>query len=163
MTNLDSVLKGSDITSVILHHWRIYAFVIMVLEKTLGSPLGCKEIQPVHPKGDQSWIFIRRADAETEAPILWPPDVKIWLIRKDPDAGKDSRQQEKVMTEDDMILWHLWLNRHKFEQAQGDGEGQGSLTSCSLWGCKKSDTTEWLNHKCDDLMYIYGEMITIIR
>ena len=117
----------------------------MVL-KTLESPLDCKEIQPVHPKGDQSWVFIGRADAEAEAPILWPPDVKSWLIRKDPDAGKDWRQEEKGMTEDKMFVWHHWLNGHEFEQAQGDGEGQGILVCYSPWGHKESDMTEQLNN-----------------
>ena len=117
----------------------------MVLEKTLESPLDCKEIQPVHAKGDQSWIFIGRTDAEAEAPILWPPDAKNWLIWKDPDAGQDWGQEEKGMTEDEMVGWHYWLDGHEFERAPGVGEGQGSLACCSLWGRKESDTTEWLN------------------
>ena len=104
----------------------------------LESPLDCKEIQPVHPQGDQSWIFIGR----TEAPILWPPDVKNWLIGKDPDAGKDWRQEEKGTIEDEMVGWYHQLDRHEFEQAPGIGEGQGSLACCSPWGCKDSDTTE---------------------
>ena len=87
----------------------------MVLDKTLESPLDCKEIQPVYPKGNQSWIFIGRTDAEAEAPILWPPDVKNWLIGKDPNAGKDWRWEEKGMIEDDMVGWHHWLNGHEFE------------------------------------------------
>ena len=87
----------------------------MVLEKTLESPLDCKEIQPVNPKGDESWIFIRRTDAEAETPILWPPDVKNWLIRKDPDAGKDWRRVEKGTTEDEMVGWHHQLNGREFE------------------------------------------------
>ena len=95
------------------------------------SPLDCKEIQPVHPKGDQSWIFIGRTDAE--APILWPPYVKNWLTRKDPDTGKDWWQKEKGVTKDMMVGWHHWLNGHEFEQTQGDSEGQGSLICCSLW------------------------------
>ena len=86
-----------------------------MLEKTLESPLDFKEIQPVHPKGSQSWIFIRRTDAEADAPMLWPPDAKNWLIRKDPDAGNDWRQEEKGMTEDEMVGWHHWLNGHEFE------------------------------------------------
>ena len=122
-----------------------WCFWTVVLEKTLESPLDCKEIQPVHPKGDQSWIFIGRTDAEAEAPILWPPDAKNWLIRKDPDAGKDWRQEEKGMTEDEMVGWHHRLNRHEFEQTLGDGEGQGSLECCTPWGHKDSDMTEWLN------------------
>ena len=93
-----------------------------MLEKTLESPLNCKEIQPVHPKGDQFWVFIGRTDAEAEAPILWPPDVKNWLIWKDPDAGKDWRQ-EKGTREDEMVGRYHWLDRHEFEQAPRDGEG----------------------------------------
>ena len=122
-----------------------WCFWVVVLEKTLESLLDCKEIKSVNPKGNQSWIFIRRIDAETEAPILWPPDVKSWFIRKDPDAGKDQRQEEKGTTEDEMVGWHHWLNGHEFEQTPGDGEGQGSLACCSPWGHKKSDTAEWLN------------------
>ena len=93
----------------------IDAFWTVVLEKTLECPLDCKEIQPVHPKGNQSWIFIGKTDAETEAPILWPCDVKNWLTWKDPDTGKDWRQEEKGMTEDEMVGWHHWLNGHEFE------------------------------------------------
>ena len=121
-----------------------WCFWILVLEKTLESPLDCKEIQPVHPKGNQSWIFIGRADDEAETPLLWPPDAKNWLIWKDPDAGKDWRQ-EKGMTEDEMVGWPHWLNGHEFEQALGVGDGQGSLAWCSPWGHKESDTTERLN------------------
>ena len=117
----------------------------MVLEKTLESPLGCKEIKPVHPKGNQSWIFIGRTDAEAETPILWPPDVRNWLIGKDPDAGKDWRWEEKGMTEDEMVGWHHQLDGHEFEQASGVGDGQGSLARCNPWGCKESDMTERLN------------------
>ena len=95
----------------------------MVLEETLESPLDCKEIKPVNPKGNQPWIFIERTDAETEAPILWPPDAKTWLIGKDPDAGKDQGQEEKGATEDEMVEWHHWLNGHELEQAPGVGEG----------------------------------------
>ena len=120
-------------------------FWTMVLEKTLKSPLDCKEIKPVNTKENQSWIFIGRTDAEAETPILWPPDVKNWLIRKDADPGDDWRQ-EKGMTEDEMVGWHHRLNGHEFEQAPGDGEGEGSLACCSAWGHKESDTTEWLNN-----------------
>ena len=120
-----------------------WCFWTVVLEKILESPLDCKEIQPVHPKGDQAWIFIGRADAE--APILWPPDAKNWLIGKDPDAGKDWRQGEKGTTEDEMVGWHHQLSGHEFEQAPGVGDGQGSLEYCSPWGCKESDMTEKLN------------------
>ena len=109
-----------------------WCFWTVVLEKTLESPLDSKEVQPVHPKGDQSGIFIGRTDAETETPILWPPDAKNWLIGKDPDAGKDWKQEEKGMTEDG----------HEFEQALGFGDGQGSLAYCSPWGRTESDTTE---------------------
>ena len=105
----------------------------MVLEKTLESPLDCKETKPVNPKGNQSRIFIGRTDAEAEAPILWLPDEKSQLIGKDPDAGKD-RRQEKGMTEDEMLGWHHQLNGHEFEQALGDSEGQTSLVCCSPWG-----------------------------
>ena len=109
---------------------KIWCFWIVVLEKTLESPLDCKEIQLVHPKGNQSWIFIVRTDAEAEIPKLWPPDGKNWLIGKDPDAGTDWRQEEKGTIEDKMVGWHHWLNGHEFEQTQGGGEGQGSLVCC---------------------------------
>ena len=121
-----------------------WCFSTVVLEKTLENPLDYKEIQPVHPKGNQSSIFIGRTDVEAETPILWPPDAKNWLIGKDPDAGIDWRQDEKG-TEDEIVGWHRWLNKHEFEQASGVGDGQGSLLCCSPWGCKESDTTEWLN------------------
>ena len=112
----------------------------MVLEKTPEYPLESKEIKPVNPKGNQLWIFIGRADAEAEAPILFPPDMKNGLIGNDPDAGKDWRQEEKGMAEDEMAGWHHWLNRHELKQALWDGEGQGSLACCSPWGCKESET-----------------------
>ena len=108
------------------------------------SSLDCKEIQPVHPKGNQSWTFIGRTDAEVETPILWPPDANNWLLGKGPDAGKDWRQ-EKGMMKDEMVRWHHWLNRHEFEQTPGVGDGQGSLAWCSPWGHKESDITEQLN------------------
>ena len=111
-----------------------WCFWTVVLEKTLESPLDCKEIQLVHPKGDQSWVFIGRTDAEAETPILWLPDMKSWLIRKDPDAGKDWRRKEKGATEDEMVGWHHQLNGHEFEQALRDGDGQESLVSWSPWG-----------------------------
>ena len=107
-------------------------FWTVLLEKTLESPLDCKEIQPVHLKENQSWIFIGRTDPE--APILWPPDAKSLLIGKDPDAGKDWKQEKKRMTEDEMVGWHHWFNGHEFKQAPGDGKGQGSLACCSPWG-----------------------------
>ena len=122
-----------------------WCFWTVVLEKTLGSPLDCKEIQPVHPKGNQSWIFIGRTDVEAEPPILWPPDVKNWLIGKDPDAEKSWRWKEKGMTEDEMVGWHHWLDGHEFEQAPVVGDGQGGLACCSPWGCKELDMTQWLN------------------
>ena len=115
-----------------------------LLYLTLESPLGCKEIQPVHPKGDQSWVFIERTYVKPETPILWPPDAKNWLIGKDPDAGKDWRWEEKGTTKNEMIGWHHWLDGHEFEQALGVGERQGSLTCYSPW-VAESDMTEWLN------------------
>ena len=117
----------------------------MVLEKTLESPLDCKEIQPVHPKGNQSWIFIGRTDAEPETPILWPPDAKNGLLGKDPDAGKDSSQEEKVTAEDEIIVWHHRLNGYEFGWTQGVGDGPGGLACCSPWGRKELDTAESLN------------------
>ena len=122
-----------------------WCFRIVVLEKTLESPLDCKEIKPVNCKGDQSWIFIGRTDTEAETPILWPHDAKNWLTGKNPEAGKDWRQEEKGRTEDEMVGWHHWLNGHEFEHGLGVGDGQGSLACCSLWGGKESNTTEWLN------------------
>ena len=116
-----------------------------MLEKTLKSPLDCKEIQPVSSKGDQSWVFIRRTDAEAETPILWPPDVKSWLIWKDPDAGKDWWREEKGMTEDEMAGWHHRLDGHGFGWTPGVGDRQGGLACCGSWGHKESDTTERLN------------------
>ena len=114
----------------------------VVLEKTLESPLDCKEIQPVHPKGDQSWVFIRRTDAEAETPIVWPPDAKSWLLWKDPDAGKDWGQEEKGMTEAEMAGWYHRLNGHEFEWTPGVGDGQGGLVCFSSWGRRASDMTE---------------------
>ena len=122
-----------------------WCFWTVVLEKTLESPLDSKEIQPVHPKGNQSWIFIGQTDAEAETPILWPPDVKNRLTGKDLDAGKDWRQEEKGTTKDEMVGWHHRLNEDESEQALGVGDGQGSLACCSSWGRKESDTTKWLN------------------
>ena len=116
-------------------------FWTVVLEKTLERPLDYKAIQPVHPKGDQSWIFTARTDAEAEASVLCPRDAKNWLFRKDPDAGKDWRQEEKGTTEDEMVGRHHQLNGHEFEQALGVGDGQGGLACCSPW-VSKSQT--WL-------------------
>ena len=124
--------------SWVLKNWCFWA---VVLEKTLES----QEIQPVHPKGDQSWVFIGRTDVEAETPILWPPDVKSWLIWRDPDAGKDWGHEEKGMTEDEMVGWHHQLDGHEFGWTPGVGYGQGGLVCCSSWGHKESDTTEWLN------------------
>ena len=121
------------------------------------SPLDFKEIQPVHPKGDQSWIFIGRTDAEAEAPVLWPPDVKSWLLGKDPDAGKDWRQEEKGTTEDEMVGWHHRLDGHEFEQAPGAGDEQRSLACCSPRGHKESDMTEWQNSKYSDVRIAHPE------
>ena len=117
----------------------------MVLEKALESPLGSKEIKPVKPKGNQPWVLVGRTDAEAEAPILWPPDAKSWLIGKDPDAGKYWRQEEKGTTEDEMVGWHHRLDGHEFEQALGVGDGQGRLECCSPWSYNECDLTEWLN------------------
>ena len=124
--------------------WTNWCFSTVVLEKTLESPLDCKKIQPVLPK-DQSRVFIGRTDAEAETPILWPPDVKSWLIWKDPDAGKDWGQEEKGITEDEIVEYHHWHSGQEFEQTPGDSEGQGSLVCCSSWGHKELATTEWLN------------------
>ena len=134
----------------VLKNW---CFWTVVLNKTLKSSLDCKDIKQVDPKRNQSWIFTGRTDAEAETPILWPPDVKNWLLRKDPNAGKDWRQEDKGTTEDEMVGWHptlsIWLNgiqlnRNECEQALGFGDGQGSLVCCSLWG-RRVGTTEQLD------------------
>ena len=127
--------------SWVLKNW---CFWTVVSEKTLESPLDCKEIQSVHPKGNQSWVFIGRTDVEAETPVLWPPDAKSWLIGKDPDAGKD-KGQEKATTEDEMVGWHHRLNGHRFGWTLGVGDGQGALACYSSWGRKESDTTKRLN------------------
>ena len=124
-----------------LQNWCFWTTVLEILE----SPLDCKEIKPVHPKGNQSWIFIGRTDAEAKTTILWPPDAKNWLLGKDPDAGKDWRQEEKGLIEDKMVGWHQWLDGREFEQTQGVGDGQGSLACCSPWYHKELDMTERLN------------------
>ena len=116
-----------------------------MLEKTLESPLNCKEIQPVHSKGDQSRVFFGRNDAKAETPVLWPPDAKSWLIGKDSDAGRDWGQEEKGTTKDEMAGWHHRLDGRAFEWTPGDGAGQGGLARCSSWGRKESDMTERLN------------------
>ena len=177
MTNLDSILKsrhhfvkkglssqGYGFSSGHIWIWKLdyneswaqknSCFWTVVLEKTLENPLDYKEIQPIHPKGDQSWVFIARTDVEAETPILWPPDAKSWLIWKDPDTGEDWRQEEKGMTEDEMVGWHHQLNGHGFGWTPGVGDGQGGLACCVWWGCKELNTTEQLNwtvltlHKC---------------
>ena len=122
-----------------------WCFWTVVLEKTLESPLDCKEIRPVHPKGDQSWVFIGGTDVEAETPILWPPDAESWLIWKHPDAGKGWGQEKKGMTEDEMVGWHHQHNGHGFGWTPGIGDGQGGLAYCGSQGRKESDTTEWLN------------------
>ena len=165
MTNLDSILKSRDITlatkvhlvkamvfPVVMdgceswsikkaEHRRIDASELWCLEKTLGSPLDCKAIQPVNPKGNNSWIFIRRTAAEAETPIFWPPDAKNWLIGRDPDAGKDWRQEEKGMTEDEMVGLYHWFNGHESEQTSGDSKGQLGLACCSPWDRRELDVT----------------------
>ena len=127
--------------SWVLNNW---CFWTVVLEETLESTLDCKEIQPVKSQGNQSWIFIGRTDSEAKTPIVWPPDVKNWLTWKDPDAGKDWRQVEKGMTEDEMVGWHHWLDGHEFEQVPRAGGGQGSLVCRSPRGHKELDTlSDW--------------------
>ena len=119
-----------------------WCFRTVVLENTLESPLDCKEI---HSKGDQSWVFIGRTVAEAETPVLWPPQVKSWLIGKDSDAGRDWGQEEKGTTEDEMAGWHHWLDGLEFEWTPGDGDGQGGLVCCDSWGRKESDTNQGLD------------------
>ena len=166
MTNLDSILKSRDIankgpssqgyvfSNSHICMWELdykeswaqnWCFWTVVLEKTLESPLDCKEIKPVHPKGNQSWISIGRTDVEAETPILWLPHVKNWLIWKYPNAGKDWGQEENGTTEDEMVGWHHWLNGHEFGWTPGVSNGQGGLVCCSPLGRKESDTTEQLN------------------
>ena len=166
MTNLDSILKSRDTTLPTKVHlikamvffsshvwmWELdhkeswvmqnWCFRTVVLKKTLERPLDSKEIKPVNPKGNQSWIFIGRTDSEAEAPILWPPDAKTWLIGKNHDPGKDWKQEEKGTTEDEMVGWHLQLHGYELEIAPGDGDGQGGLACCSPWVHKELDTTE---------------------
>ena len=115
------------------------------VEEDSWKSFGLQGIQPVHPKGNQSWIFIGRTHSEAETPIFWPSDVKNWLTGKDLSAGKDWTEEEKGMTEDEMVRWHHQLNRYEFEQALGIGGGQGSLACCSPWGHKEWDLTDWLN------------------
>ena len=122
-----------------------WCFWTVVLEKTLESPLYCKEIQPVHYKGDQSWIFIGMTDVEAETLILWPPQVKNWLTGKDPDAGRDWEQEEKGTTEDEMAGWHHQLDGYEFELTLGVGDGRGGLACCDSWGHIESGTSQWLD------------------
>ena len=169
MSNLNSISKSRDITlstnvhmvkpmifPVVMYRcerWTIkkgwvptnWCFWAIVLEKTLESPLDCKEVKPVNPKANQFWMLFGRTDAEAEAQILWPPDAKRWFIGKDPDAKKDWGQEEKGTTEDKMIGWNHWLNEHIFEHTPGDGEGQGNLACCSPWAHGELDTNERLN------------------
>ena len=134
-----------------------WCFWTVVLEKTLESPLNCKEIQPVHPKRDQSWVFIGRTDAEAETPILWPPDGKEWLIWKDPDAGKDWGQEEKGTIEDEMVGWHHWLNGHGFGWTPGVGDGQGGLACCGSWDQTQLSNWTELNYSHIYIhIYIYA-------
>ena len=136
-------------------------FWTVVLEKTLESPLDCKGIQLVHPKGDQSWLFIGRTDVEVETPILWPPDAKSWLTWKYPDAGKDCEQEEKGTTEKKMVGWHNRLSGHGFGWTLGVGDGQGHLACCGSWSLKELNTTEWLNWT--ELIFDKGVKIMQLR
>ena len=161
MTNLDSILKSREITLptkvrlVNVWMWELdceecwapknWCLWTVVLEKTLESPLDCKEIQPVHSKGDQSWVFVGRTDAVAETPVLWLPHVKSWLIGKDPDSGRDWGLEEKGTTEDEMAGWHHQLDGHEFEWTPGVGDGQEGLACCDSWAHKESDKTERLN------------------
>ena len=132
-----------------LNNW---CFCTVVLEKTLESPLDCKEIKQVHPKGNQSWIFIGRTDAKAKTPVLSPPDAKNWLIWKDLYVGKSWRQEDKGTAEDEMVGWHHQVDGNEFEQAPGVGDRQGILACCSSWRCRESDMTEGLN--CAELNWI---------
>ena len=133
-----------------------WCFGTGVLKKTLESPLDCKVIQPAYPKGDQSWVFIGRSDAEAETPILWAPHAKSWLTGKDFDAERDWGQEEKGTIEDEMAGWHHRLDRHEFEWTPGVGDGQGGLACCNSLGCKESDSTErvtWTELNWTDTLY----------
>ena len=125
--------------------WALKNWCFWTVEKTLESPLDCKEIQPVHPIGDQSWVFIGRTDVEAETPVLWPLHAKSWLIGEDSDAGRDSAQEEKRTTEDEMAGWHHRLDVHEFRWTLGVGDGQGGLACFDSWGRQESDKTEWPN------------------
>ena len=136
-----------------------WCFRTVVLENTLESPLDCKEIKPVSSKGNQPLIFIGRSDAEAETPILWPLDVKNWLIGKDPDSGKDWREEEKGMTEDEIVGWYYWLNGTEFEQAPWAGDGQGSLTCCSPWSRRVGpDWATELNWRKGEISVVMGKI-----
>ena len=140
-----------------------WCFWTVVLEKTLESPLDCKEIQPVHSK-DQPWDFFGRNDAKPETPVFWPPHAKSWLIGKDSDAGRDWGQEEKGMTEDEMAGWHHQLDGHEFKWTPEIGDGQGGLACCNSWGRKESDTTEqliWFDLKKNSLIF-YVDCIEMI-
>ena len=138
-------------------------FWTVVLEKILESPLDCKEIHPVHSKGDQTWVFFGRTDAKADTPILWPLHVKSWLIGKDSDAGRDWGQEEKGTTEDEMAGWHHRLNGREFEWTPGVGDRQGGLACCNSWGRKESDTTEWLNWTESPDFYLYLKQNPVLR
>ena len=177
MTNIDSIFKSWDITlptkgrssqgygfsSGHVWMWELdceeswasknWCFWTVVLEKTLESPSDCKEIQPVHPKGDQSWVSIGRTDVEAETPIIWPSDAKSGLIWKDPYAGKDWRQEEKGTTEDEMAGWHHRLNGHGFGWALGVGDGQGGLVCCGSWGCRVGH--DWVTELNLSLVFVF--------
>ena len=186
MTNLYSIFKSRDITlptkvrlvkamlfPVVMYgfeswtvkkaeRWRIDAVELWCWRR-LKSPLDCKEIQPVHPKGDESWVFIGRTDAEAETRVLLPPHVKSWLIGKDPDAGRDWGQEEKGMTEDEMAGWHHQLDGHEFGWTLWVDDGQGALACCDSWGDKELDTTDWLNWtellpKVENLMVTFSHV-----
>ena len=177
MTNLDSILKSRDITLSTKIHlvfpvvmygceswtvkkvecWRIDGFELWCWRRLL-SPLDCKEIQPVHSEGDQSWVFFGRNDAEAETPVLWPPHEKSWLVGKDSDAGRDWGQEEKGTTEGEMAGWHHRLDGREFEWTLGVGDGQGGLACCDSWGCKELDTIEWLNWTDNLSMVNYAVM-----
>ena len=136
-----------------LKNWRFWT---VVSERTFVSPLNCKEIQPVHPKGDQSWVFIGTTDAEAETPVLWPPHAKSWLIGKDPDAGRDWGQEEKGTTEDEMAGWHHRLDAHEFGWTLGVGDGQGGLACCDSWGCRvRHNWATELNWTEYSIVYMY--------
>ena len=140
-----------------------WCFWTLVLEKTLESPLEYQELQPVHPKGDQSWVFIEGTDVEAETLTLWPPDAESWLIGKDPDAGKDWGQEEKGTTEDEMVGWHHWHNGHGFVWTLGVGDGQGGLPCWSSWRHKGSDMTERLNWTELNWLYWYERLLSFTK